>query len=308
MICAPMNNQPYIRTLFFAASLLGLLGILFLVPISRSSLPKSRDLPASLASATTPVDNRVSEPPRIRAASALVYDITEDAILFEKNPHASHGIASITKIMTAVVALTHAGPDEIVTISEEAVRMEGAQGNLFIREQMPLRKLISLMMMLSSNDAAAAIAEHAGRIEGVASFEESQTTFTRLMNEKARLLGLSRSTYFRNPTGLDLNETAGMVSNTSTAADLARLITITLQEFPSIWSFEEKNRDAFTHSILREEAGVIGGKTGFTDSSGGSLVTIAQVPLGKLVVIIVLSSTYEGRFEDTRLLLQWLRG
>ena len=255
--------------------------------------------------------------PNLIAKAALIYDPLHDMVIFEKKSAQKFGIASITKIMTALVAFDRLGPEEHILISRDAVLTEGSEGNLMVGEHFSMRDLAAVMLTSSSNDAAAAIAEHIGRLYGATAFEESQIMFTRLMNEYAQNLNLT-STLFRNPTGLDLDENTITASNVSTAQDLALLMKYTYSHplfadsaaATNITVYSKEGREHHTdttHDILITHPSVVSGKTGFTDAAGGALLTLAEVPLGQVSIIVVLGSTREGRFTDTKALLDWLR-
>jgi len=301
--------------LFAFTFLLLVFGITLVIPVVPSRSSKNA---ASLPVVVEDVFSVPTQPlpPILLAQGAIVFDPLGNTILFQKNADKPHGIASITKIMTAFVAFDRLGEGEIITISADAVGTEGVEGDLLAGERFTLKNLAVIMMTASSNDAAAAIAEHIGRLYGAEDFPESQEVFARMMNEHARGMGLAR-TIFRNPTGLDIDEDIGIISNTSTARDMATLITRTLRD-TSLWDLHTTTAHVVsedgithylttTHNLFRTLPGIWNGKTGFTDTAGGALVTIAEAPVGKLSILVVLGSTREGRFEDTRSLLDWLR-
>ena len=99
----------------------------------------------------------------IQARSALRWDINYDLALFAKNTEETRPIASLTKLVTAVVVLDHAQPEEIVTISSAAVAQEGAGGNLYPDEQLKVYDLLAASLLESSNDATFALAEYVGQ-------------------------------------------------------------------------------------------------------------------------------------------------
>ena len=252
--------------------------------------------------------------PDLVASSALVVDPLIQETLFAKREGDLVPIASLTKIMTALIALERSHKDERILISEQAVGTEGISGNLSVGETHSVSSLISMMMLESSNDAAVALAEHVGRVYGAETFEESQTLFTNLMNEKATALGMS-SAHFQNPSGLDLTD--DVPSNLSSARDLANLITY-VSQFPGIWNPSQNESVVLLDSgiehplfnineIARETPGLIGSKTGFTDRAGGSLVAFIEIPLGQPKILVILGSTQEARFEDMRALIHWLQ-
>jgi serine-type D-Ala-D-Ala carboxypeptidase (penicillin-binding protein 5/6) len=255
--------------------------------------------------------------PTIEAVTAIVFNPTTEEVLFGKNEHQVFGIASLTKIMTAIIALENTGANELIRISVNAVATEGIAGNINPGEHFRLNDLIAMMMIESSNDAAVSIAEHIGSLHGGDTFDEQVKIFVSLMNEKAFELGL-RDTLFQNPTGLDVDEDAGIISNISTAHDVAQF-TAYARQYPAIWEFSrmaEYTAESFEgvphklsaiNPLPQEIPGIVGGKTGFTDSTQGSLVSLAEIPLGNQGIIVVLGSSRDGRFTDTLLLADWLR-
>jgi len=253
--------------------------------------------------------------PELIAESAAVFDPLTSSFLLEKNSDTPLGIASLTKIMTAFVALERSGDDDIVPISGQAVATEGATGNLRAGEHFKMRELLKIMLMESSNDAAVAVAEYVGRKNGGESFEESQRMFVTLMNQEAESIGMDK-TIFLNPIGLD---TGGQkISNTSTARNLSKLALRALS-YPELWEMTALPYDSVTsgegirhplknsNALASEIPEFIGGKTGFTDHAGGALIVVAEAPIGKLKIFIVLNSTYAGRFADMQALLEWAK-
>ncbi len=296
--------------------------LLFVLPLKqpRADSHKTARYAALLGAVDSPLLDASQEhlplPPHLTAEAAVVYDPLQNEFLFQKNAEQLFGIASITKIMTALAALERIGENDIIEIHAEAVAAEGDEAGLLTGEHFSLRNLIVLMLASSSNDAAVAIAEHVGFVYGAGSFEESQNIFVRFMNETAGNLGLT-DTHFENPTGLDTDEKAGIISNVSTAEETARLIGYALRyplmhnmhPIPATLPSEEGSEHVLspTHTLLMNEPGVISGKTGFTDAAGGTLATVAEIPVGKLSIIVVLNSTRLDRFDDTARLLDWLR-
>ena len=131
--------------------------------------------------------------PSVSAEAAVVMDAQSGRILFAKNAQKRMKIASVTKIMTAILAIERGDLDRVVTVSPNAVRVEGSSIYLKPGDQIPLRTLLYGLMLRSGNDAALAIAEEiGGSVEG----------FVYLMNEKVEYLGLE-NTHFNNPHGLD---------------------------------------------------------------------------------------------------------
>lgn len=211
--------------------------------------------------------------PAVSAASAILMDQDSGRILFEKNANDVRRIASITKIMTAILAIESGKLEENVKISETAVRTEGSSIYLKPGEQIKLKDLVYGLMLRSGNDAANAIAEHVGgSIEG----------FVFLMNQKANEIGMD-NTHFANPSGLDNKE-----NHFSSAYDMALLTRYAMQnktyreisgtKFYKGW--ENKNR------LLTEKYKyTTGGKTGYTKLAKRTLVTTATKDQQNLIAV-----------------------
>jgi len=214
--------------------------------------------------------------PRIQALSvsaqyACVIDAQTGRILYEKNGHETHSMASTTKIMTALVAIENAAPDEIVPVSAGAAGTEGSSIYLKSGEKLPMEDLLYGLMLESGNDAAVAIAEHVGG---------SVENFARMMTMRAHEIGAT-STAFQNPNGLDAE------GHYTTAYDLALITRCALANpiFAEIVATKRKTTEADSDSIARSfynhnkmlsiYPGCTGVKTGFTKKTGRCLVSSA---------------------------------
>ena len=210
--------------------------------------------------------------PTVSARSAVLIDAESGQILYGKDENTRRGMASTTKIMTALVALEHSSLDEVVIVAPEACGIEGSSIYLFPEEQITMETLLYALMLQSANDAAEAIAYAiSGSLEG----------FVVLMNEKADELGLS-ATHFDNPHGLD-GET-----HYTTAYELAKIAAAALENetFRRIVGTEKKaiplhngeaTRLLVNHNrLVREYDDVIGVKTGYTRACGRTLVSAAE--------------------------------
>ena len=131
--------------------------------------------------------------PSVSANNAILIEQSTGRVLFEKNANDQASIASITKIMTAIIAIESGKMEEMAEASREAIYTEGSSIYLEQGERMKLEDLVYGLMLRSGNDAAVAIAEHVGG---------SEDGFIFLMNEKAKWLGMTNS-HFDNPHGLD---------------------------------------------------------------------------------------------------------
>ncbi|MDQ0161485.1 D-alanyl-D-alanine carboxypeptidase family protein [Aeribacillus alveayuensis] len=205
----------------------------------------------------------------VNAESAILMDQDSGRILYEKNAYSKMRIASITKIMTAIIAIESGKMDEMVTVSEKAVYTEGSSIYLKPKQKIKLRDLVYGLMLRSGNDAAVAIAEYVGgSLEG----------FVFLMNQKAAEIGMM-NTEFSNPHGLDDHE-----NHYSTAYDMAILTRYAMQneEFRKISATKKyktedgqyvwKNKNKLLTSLYKYSTG---GKTGYTKRAKRTLVSTA---------------------------------
>ncbi|MGI6611241.1 MAG: D-alanyl-D-alanine carboxypeptidase family protein [Limnochordia bacterium] len=229
--------------------------------------------------------------PPTSAWAAIVYENTTKTVLYAKNEHTTRAPASLTKIMTALLALENGRMDDTVTVSRLAAGMWGSSAHLRSGQQIKLRDLLYGMLLPSGNDAAVAVAEHIGG---------SLPAFVEMMNLRAVELG-ARHTRFANPHGLDHPE------HYSTAFDLAMLSrvallypnfadavqtrTYTASESSSTWSN--------TNKLLWSFEGAEGIKTGTTGQAGNCLAAAASRQ-GMQLIVVVLSSANRWK-EASRL-------
>ncbi|HXK37142.1 MAG TPA: serine hydrolase [Candidatus Paceibacterota bacterium] len=250
--------------------------------------------------AYAPVRDTTVRDPQPDATSAIVYDLDAEQVLWSRNANLPIPVASLTKLLTAMVADERWDPDEIVTVSSTAAQINGTKLTLYADEQLTVRDLLRLMLIESSNDAAYALADHA-RSQG--------TDFVAEMNRKAWVLGM-RDCAFRDPAGLD--DTARC-----TASDMIRLIRAALRQAPNLWpimssasatvlSIDGKfvHEATNTNELLDEYSGIVGGKTGNTDGALGCLFVVVQSQDKRDTLITVVLGSRQ-RFTDTRLLLEW---
>jgi len=237
----------------------------------------------------------------IEAKSALVLDAGTDAVLYSKNSDQKMPIASLTKIMTALVVLENVDLNNTVTISRNAFDTDGRKDSLAVDEKIKAEDLLKIMLIRSNNSAAVSFAEHTS-----GSVEE----FVELMNKKAELLGL-KNTNFSNPTGFDLEE------NYSTAYDVAQLVDYAIDK-PLIWEIlrtQESNPTSLdgnikhnlknTNLLLGRLENITGGKTGLTDEAGQCLSLVIGDPIDNHQIISVVLNA-EDRFLETEKLVRWV--
>ncbi len=203
-------------------------------------------------------------------------------------------IASITKLITAVVASENLDPELPITLTDKALKAEGDIGNFKSVQTFKANDLIKAMLLLSSNDAAMALSEAYG-----------QDKFLSLMRSKLKEIGMGETSLYE-PTGLSSK-------NQSTPRDIAKLLRYLYDYHPEIlkitrtpkdtaYEIKTRTRQMFTNiNIFAGQSNFIGGKTGFINDSGGNLVSLFNVR-GQPVVIIVFGSN--DRFKETEQILE----
>jgi serine-type D-Ala-D-Ala carboxypeptidase (penicillin-binding protein 5/6) len=238
------------------------------------------------------------ETPSISAASAVLAELSSGQVLYAKAPRERRSIASLTKIMTAILTLERTAPDDVVTVRPDAVIPDlggVAALGLHAGERITVAHLLDALMLQSANDAAIALAD---QVSG------TEARFVRLMNRSADRLGMRR-TRFRSPNGLDDR-------GTSTAEDLATLTraayrvegfaplvaqmhaTVPAPDGPPR---ELQNRNA----MLWLYPGAVGVKTGYTAAAGYCVVAVAERE-GRRLVAVVLGAPGDA-FSDAAELL-----
>lgn len=211
------------------------------------------------------------------ARSAILYQPDTGAVLYERQADSRSLIASTTKILTALVVLETCSPDDIVEILPEYTGVEGSSMYLKAGERFTVRELLYGLLLVSGNDAAHALACHTAGSDG---------EFAVLMNKKAAELGCKNSN-FANPHGLDDE------MNYSTARDLALIMTAAMKnpDFAGITGTKSvyiAGRTLTNHNkLLWNCEGVIGGKTGYTDSAGRTLVSCCERDGMRLICVTI---------------------
>lgn len=219
----------------------------------------------------------------VSARSAIVIEATGGTVVYEKDADTRRPMASTTKIMTALCAIESGRMDDTVTVSPDAVGVEGSSLYLKAGDRLTLEALVKAVLLESANDAAAAIA---------VALDGSVEAFAERMNSKAAQLGLV-NTHFKNPHGLSDEE------HYTTARELAQLAAYAMQneDFRSIASSISDSIDcggseraiSNHNKLLRIYEGAVGVKTGFTKVSGRCLVSAAERD-GMMLVAVTLDA------------------
>ncbi len=230
----------------------------------------------------------------LQAQAVLAMKIDGSRVYYNKNVETQRSIASLTKLMTAIIVLENYDLNEVVKVSSAAVKREGIMGNLRPAELITVRSLLNIMIIDSSNDAAFALAE-------------KRKDFIFLMNKKAEELGL-KNTHFSNPDGIDEPK------NYSSALDIAKIFSYLINTHPEaseilktknmvVYSVDGKieHRLENTNQLLGKVDEVAAGKTGYTEEAGGSLILLTKSD----IITVVLGSL--DRFGESEKLINWLR-
>ncbi len=239
------------------------------------------------------------------AKAALVLDRASGSVLFEKNSREKFPLASLTKIMTALVFLeTEPDWDASIKLS----KADDKEGGIFYArapEEVKVEDLFNMMLVGSVNNAAMALARSTGL---------SQKDFIEKMNQKAQKLGL-KNTFFVDPTGLEPD-------NIGTAADVAKLLSHALQNkkiqetviqkkyiFSPVGSkkvYYVKSTNELLWSFLNEGPyELLGGKTGYTEEAGYNLVVASRRDGHEIIIVVLGSKTAEDRFKEIKGLADW---
>lgn len=248
----------------------------------------------------------------IKAKSAYVLDIKSKEVFFDRNGDSQLPLASLTKIMTAVTALSLTPESTILSIDQGDLILEGDSG-LYANEKWRLGDLLNLILIESSNDGAYAVSSKIGRIFAPESNEIGRKFFLGMMNKTARDLSLSQ-TYFNNESGLDLN--SSISGGYGSARDMASLIGYAVTKYPNVFrstKYDELKLQSLsklghkavnTNKTINSIPGIIASKTGYTDLAGGNLAVVFDAGFGSPVAVVVLGSTYEDRFTDVEKLTE----
>jgi D-alanyl-D-alanine carboxypeptidase (penicillin-binding protein 5/6) len=233
--------------------------------------------------------------PVITATSALTYDLTDEKLLYAKDIHKRLPLASLTKIMTAIIALDSMSLDKKITVTESASTIGENSMGLSRGETLTLSDLLYGLILHSGNDAAETIAQNS---------PFGRENFVYLMNKKAEELGLS-NTRFTNPSGLE-----GDGMQYSTAYDLLVITrhALSYPEFAKVaatveyeipYTSEHKAFYLYNETnLLTSYPGVKGVKTGYTEEAGLCLVTYLEYKGRKIVGVLFDSASRRSEMAE----------
>ena len=243
----------------------------------------------------------VVPPPAIAAKAYFLVDVLSGETLVAQNADEPREPASLTKLMTAYLAFKALRdkalmPSQMVKVSEKAWRAEGSRMFIDPKKAVSVDELLRGEIVQSGNDAAIALAE---AVAG------SEATFVELMNKEAARIGMTK-THFVNATGLSAPQ------HVSTAADLARIATAIVRDFPEyypLYSIKEYRYNNITQSnrnrLLWSDPYVDGMKTGFTDAAGYCLVASAKRGPRRLLAVVLGAGSDASRASEAQKLLNF---
>jgi len=241
------------------------------------------------------------------AISVRINRVSGEKELFSLNSNDRLAIASITKLMTALVALKTYDSNQLILITDEAVSQEGESkyGNLVVGEELSLESLLHTMLIESSNDAAYALTQPIGH-----------DAFVELMNLYTKNIGL-KDTYFVNTSGLE-PDNPEKVKNYSTVRDLVKLAEYIIENNPEVFNITTNKSyrvlrpngtlhhfiTGNTNRLLGEIPEIIGGKTGWSPAAGGCLIIVLKDDKGYYINVILGA---RDRFAEMRKILGIIR-
>ena len=240
----------------------------------------------------------------LASGSALLVDLKTNQVLYSSNPDLQVPIASVTKLMTAMVVLDAKQPldQQLDIMIKDVAEMRGVYSRVRLGSQLSRRDMLLLTLMSSENRAAASLAHH---------YPGGVPAFVAAMNAKAQALGL-KETRFVDPTGLS-------EANVSSARDLAELVRAAYS-YPTIREFTtsdeaiitSKGRPIAFHNsnrLVRSPNWEIGlSKTGFISEAGRCLVMQAWVAQRSVVIVLLDSVGKLTHFDDANRVRTWLEG
>jgi len=229
--------------------------------------------------------------------SIIVKDLSKNTMLYKKNENKVLRPASLTKIMTCMLAIESGKMNKVVTITKPMIQVEPTKLDLKVGDQVKLKDLVHAALIKSANDAALSIAYYLGN--------NDEEKFIKMMNKKAKKIGM-RNTNFVNPSGFDDNK------HKSTAKDLMKLAEYAIKNktFNSIvklnkYTFKTLNSNKTfsvytSNKLQRENKYVVGLKTGYTSGAGACL--IARAKKDKKDILLVMLNA-DNRWKNAKIAL-----
>lgn len=310
-----MDSNTFFRSSIYTLLIAFILVTTWIVVGNFSFLTSKKTFPASLiggdisvsasvpaAIIDLPIKNWSVPNPEMGAEAVLCIERTSEGkgkVLFNQNNKRQLPIASLTKLMTALVIIENYELDKVIIVSKEAVDQVGEQGMLVAGEPLSMNDLLYIMLIESSNDAAYSLAE----VVGV-------DNFVNLMNQTAKRIGLN-DTSFADPSGLS-------AKNISTADDVVKLTSYIIDNKPvvfeilltksiKLYTFQGKLHHELinTNELLSTVPDIVGGKTGKTSEAKGCLMlAVNNIKDNNILIYVLLGSN--DRFGEMTKLMNWV--
>lgn len=276
----------------------------FRVSLISLALLMATPFAAPLAVAKTAPVAAAATQPEIASGSAMIVDLKTNKVLYSSHPNLVRPIASITKVMTAMVVLDAGLPlDEMLTVDiSQTPEMKGIYSRVRLNSQISRENMLLLALMSSENRAAASLAHH---------YPGGYQAFIQAMNAKAKALGM-KNTRFVEPTGLSIH-------NVSTAEDLTRLL-IASQQYPLLGKLSTTREEMATfsspaytlpfrntnHLVYRNNWDIQLTKTGFTNAAGHCLVMRTVINNRPVALVVMDAFGKATHFADASRLRTWM--
>jgi D-alanyl-D-alanine carboxypeptidase len=252
--------------------------------------------PSAIDTAEIPGKTEPMVPPTLELKASSVFDLSSGEKIFSLHETDHWPLASVSKLMSSIVTLENMDPEQRVYFSEQAIATEGVAGSFSVGESYSAEDLVYAMMVVSSNDAAIALAE---------TMPEGQ--FVNLMNQKTAELDMN-NTRFSEPTGLSM-------LNQSTTDDLSLLLKYAWEFHPDLFSVSSrktaiirelnsrKNIRLTNINALAPRNDFLGGKTGYTEDANENLLSVFSIK-GKPIAIIILGA--DNRVEEVDKIISFI--
>ena len=281
------------------ASLVGgsiMLGFIMSTPLTPVTSPLKPAVKAAFSRTVSIPKSQSLNPPIISASGVVIIDMNTQTILFSKEPHRRLYPASLTKVMTALVALDYYDTNSIIRIDNGSLAV-GAKAHLMMGDTLTAEDMLFALLIPSGNDAALTLAEN---------YPGGYSAFLQQMNKKSEILGLV-NTHFANVSGLD---SYGHYTSASDMAIIAQhaLDRPLIKKIVSTQKITLKSEKGFVYPLvttneLLGKPGILGVKTGWTPEAGECLVTYSDRD-DHPILISLLGST--DRFGETEKLIDWV--
>lgn len=293
---------------------LGSVGLTVAVPSTAYAVVNQDDV--ILGTAVSSWGATITDYPDIAAPSAIMID-ADGNTLFERGADVQRPIASVTKSMTAYIAVSRCADslDDAVTIGNESASVGGSTSGLKAGDTITLRNLLLCAMLPSGNDAADAIARYVGaKIDPKSG--DPYATFVTAMNDTAQSLGMSNTVY-RNPHGLDVDQYAG--DQHSTARDVSKLLAVAMKNDTFRWAVSQQSANVdvqrngqqtqlqlkSTDTLLGSYRGAIGVKTGTTEAAGSCFAGAMSDGTKEVYTVTLGDASHDAVMSDTKVLYDW---